>query len=283
MGKHELQAEHGRNLLSKKKGENLLILFLNQFNQALVYILLVAALGVGLLQEWVEMWAILAVVLINALIGFFQEFKAKRAIQSLSGSMETESTVIRDRERKKIPASDLVPGDIVLLQSGDRVPADLRLFSCRDLQVDEAALTGESLPVEKQTELLPAKTVLADRNNMVYSSTLVTYGTGSGVVVETGDKTEIGKINAMISSADVLATPLTQKIARFSHLVLWVILGLAGMTIIAGVMRGLPLKTIFMEAVAMAVGTIPEGLPAVVTITLAIGVSRMARRRAIMQ
>ena len=277
------QDDHGKNVLSKKKGENLFILFLNQFNQALVYILLAAALGVGLLQEWVEMWAILGVVLINALIGFFQESKAKKAIESLSGSMEAETTVIRDRDKKKILASELVPGDIVVLQSGDRVPADLRLFNNRDLQIDEAALTGESLPVEKRTDLLQSDTVLADRRNMAYSSTLVTYGTGTGVVVETGDDTEIGKINQMISSADVLATPLTQKIAKFSHLVLWVILGLAGITIIAGILRGLPLKNIFIEAVAMAVGTIPEGLPAVVTITLAIGVSRMARRRAIIR
>ncbi|MBE9485467.1 MAG: cation-transporting P-type ATPase [Bacteroidetes bacterium] len=277
------QDDHGKNVLSKKKGENLFVLFLNQFNQALVYILLAAALGVGLMQEWVEMWAILGVVLINALIGFFQESKAKKAIESLSGSMETEATVIRDRDKKKILASELVPGDIVVLQSGDRVPADLRLFNNRDLQIDEAALTGESLPVEKRTDLLPTNTVLADRRNMAYSSTLVTYGTGTGVVVETGDDTEIGEINQMISSADVLATPLTQKIAKFSHLVLWVILGLAGITIIAGILRGLPLKNIFIEAVAMAVGAIPEGLPAVVTITLAIGVSRMARRRAIIR
>jgi len=278
-----LQAEHGMNILSKKKGDNLFLLFLNQFNQSLVYILLVAALGVGFMQHWVEMWAILAVVLINALIGFLQEYKAKKAIQSLSGTMETDTTVIRDRDKMKVSASELVPGDIVLLQSGDRVPADLRLYSCRELQVDEAALTGESLPVGKQTDLLPSKTVLADRTNMVYSSTLVTYGSGAGVVVETGDRTEIGKINSMISSADILTTPLTQKIARFSHLVLWVILGLAGITVIAGVLRGLTLSTIFLEAVALAVGTIPEGLPAVVTITLAIGVSRMARRRAIIR
>jgi len=277
------QDDYGKNVLSKKKGENLFILFLNQFNQALVYILLAAALGVGLLREWVEMWAILGVVLINALIGFFQESKAKKAIESLSRSMEAETTVIRDGDKKKILASELVPGDIVVLQSGDIVPADLRLFNSRDLQIDEAALTGESLPVEKRTDLLSSDTVLADRRNMAYSSTLVTYGTGTGAVIETGDDTEIGKINQMISSADVLVTPLTQKIAKFSHLLLWVILGLAGITVIAGILRGLPLKDIFIEAIAMAVGTIPEGLPAVVTITLAIGVSRMARRKAIIR
>lgn len=277
------QVEYGKNVLSKKKGENLFILFLNQFNQALVYILLAAALGVGLLQEWVEMWAILGVVLINSLIGFLQEAKAKKAIESLSGSMEADTSVIRDGEKQKVLTTELVPGDIVVLQSGDRVPADLRLFNSRDLQIDEAALTGESLPVDKQSLLLPGETVLADRRNMAYSSTLITYGSGTGVVVETGDNSEIGKINQMISSADVLATPLTQKIARFSHLMLWIILGLSGLTIVAGILRGLPLNTIFLEAVAMAVGTIPEGLPAVVTITLAIGVSRMAKRKAIIR
>ncbi len=279
----ELRKKYGYNSLSKKKSESLLLLFLNQFNQPLVYILLIAAIGVGLLQEWVEMWAIIGVVLVNAIVGFVQESKAKKAIEALSANLNEQATVIRDSKEIKVPASELIPGDIVSLQSGDRVPADLRLFKCRDLQVTEAALTGESLPVEKQTDVLPAQTTLADRTNMVYSSTLVTYGTGSGIVVEIGDNTEIGKINQMISSADILDTPLTQKINKFSHLMVWIILGLAGLTIVAGLLRGLPLNQIFIEAVALAVGSIPEGLPAVITITLAIGVSRMASRKAIIR
>jgi len=279
----ELQLKYGKNTLSAKRGENSFILFMKQFNQPLVYILLAAALGVGLMQEWVEMWAILAVVLINSIIGFIQENKARKAIASLASANGSEAVVIRDGERMHLNAEELVPGDIVILKSGDRVPADMRLFSLRDLQVDEAALTGESVPVQKQTDNLPFKTVLGDRSNMAFASTHVSYGTASGIVVETGDSSEIGQINEMISSADVLDTPLTKKIAKFSHLILWFILGLAAITIIAGLLRGLPLSTIFMEAVALAVGAIPEGLPAVVTITLAIGVSRMAKRRAIIR
>jgi magnesium-transporting ATPase (P-type) len=171
----------------------------------------------------------------------------------------------------------------VLLQSGDKLPADLRLLRSRELQIDESALTGESVSVQKQPERLAQQTVLADRNNMAYSSTLVTYGTGAGVVVATGDGTEIGRINALIASADTLATPLTKKITHFSGILLWVILGLAGLTLLAGWLHGEPLLDTFMAAVALAVGAIPEGLPAAMTIMLAIGVGKMARRHAIIR
>jgi cation-transporting P-type ATPase F len=275
--------QHGPNILTRKQGKSLFFVFLEQFNQPLVYILLIAAAGVGIMQEWIEMGVILGVVMVNAVIGFVQESKAKKAIASLSETMEMDATVLRGEVKKRIPASELVPGDVVLLQSGDKIPADLRLKTTKDLQVDEAALTGESLPVQKEPGILKANTVLGDRKNMAYSSTFVTYGTGVGIVVETGDNTEIGKINQMISSADILATPLTRKIAKFSHLLLWIILGLAAITIVAGLLRGFSLNDVFIEAVAMAVGAIPEGLPAVVTITLAIGVSRMAQRKAIIR
>ena len=279
----ERQRRYGPNELTQKKGHNQFIIFLSQFNQPLVYILLAAAAGTAFLSEFVDMAVILAVVLVNSIIGFVQESKALKAIEALSQSMESETTAVRAGKKQQIKSKELIPGDIVSLQSGDRVPADLRMLTVREMQVDESALTGESVPVQKQTEKLGRDTVLAERSNMAYSSTLVTYGTGIGVVTATGDDTEIGQINEMIASADILATPLTRKIAKLSHALLWVILGLAVLTVIAGLLHGNPVKDMFLAAVALAVGAIPEGLPAVITITLAFGVSRMAERHAIIR
>ena len=197
--------------------------------------------------------------------------------------VKTEATVLRDGEKNQISSSHVVPGDVVLLQSGDKVPADLRLISLRELQVDESALTGESLPVVKEESLLPPDTVLADRRNLSYSGTLVTYGQGVGVVVGTGTATEIGRIHQLIGTAADIATPLTKKIAHFSKILTVLILGLAAVTFVIGLWRGQPAVDMFMAAVALAVGAIPEGLPAAVTITLAIGVNRMARRHAIIR
>ncbi|WNJ21099.1 cation-transporting P-type ATPase [Pontibacter sp. G13] len=273
----------GENVITQKKGDGALVLLLKQFNQPLIYILLVAAVGVAILGEWVEMWVILAVVIVNAIIGFVQEARALKAIEALSKDLNAQTQVLREGQPKLVPVSELVPGDVVLLHSGDRVPADLRILQERQLQIDESALTGESLPVEKQPNALESEAAIGDRTNMAYSSTMVTYGTGRGVVVSTGDHTQIGQINRMIASADVLATPLTQKINQFSHIMLWVILALAGMTVVSGILRGFSLNNVLLEGVALAVGSIPEGLPAVVTITLAIGVSRMAKRKAIIR
>ncbi|MFC1681915.1 HAD-IC family P-type ATPase, partial [Pseudomonadota bacterium] len=167
--------------------------------------------------------------------------------------------------------------------SGDRVPADLRLVRVRELQVEEAALTGESVPVQKQSAALPVDAVINDRTNMAFASTLVTYGQATGLVVETGNHTEIGKISSMISDADVLTTPLMRKIRQFSGMLLYVILGLSAMTFALGYLRGMPLIEVFMAAVALAVAAIPEGLPAALTVTLAIGVGRMAKRNAIIR
>jgi cation-transporting ATPase F len=277
------QKNFGPNRLTLKKGKSPLVLFLLQFNQPLVYILLGAAFVTFALQEWVDSGVIFTVVLVNSVIGFIQESRALKAIEALAHAMKGMAMVVRAGEKKNIAAYELVPGDLVLLQSGDKVPADLRLLRSRELQIDESALTGESVSVQKQAERLAQGTVLADRNNMVYSSTLVTYGTGAGVVVATGDGTEIGRINALIASADTLATPLTRKITHFSGILLWVILGLAGLTLLAGWFHGEPLLDTFMAAVALAVGAIPEGLPAAMTIMLAIGVGKMAQRHAIIR
>ncbi|HAY08334.1 MULTISPECIES: cation-transporting P-type ATPase [unclassified Thauera] len=279
----ERRHQHGPNSLAKRVGDGPLLRFLLQFNQALVYILLVAVIIKLSLGAWVDAAVIFGVVLLNSIIGFVQEGKALSALEALSRALKMETTVLRSGERQRIDAAGLVPGDIVLLASGDKVPADLLLLRSRSLQIDESALTGESVPVDKCPGVLELETPLADRTNMAYSSTLVTYGTGVGVVVETGDSTEIGRISELIASADVIATPLTRKIADFSRLLLYAILGLAALTFAVGLWHGQHWVDLFMAAVALSVAMIPEGLPAVLTITLAIGVARMAERNAIIR
>jgi len=282
----ELQARQSRfgpNLIPAARGHGPLLRFLLQFHTPLVYILIAAAAITAILQEWADSGVIFGVVLVNAVIGFLQESNAAKALQALAQTALTEASVLRAGEMRRISSTELVPGDIVLLQSGDKVPADMRLFQCRDLQVDESALTGESVPVNKQVDVITADASLAERRNLAFTSTLVTYGQARGVVFATGASTEVGHISKLISTADVLETPLTRKIATFSRLLLVVILGLAGLTFLVGWLRGQPAFEMFMAAVAMAVGAIPEGLPAAVTITLSIGVARMARQRAIIR
>ncbi|NOS87910.1 MAG: HAD-IC family P-type ATPase [Methylococcaceae bacterium] len=275
--------QHGANRLTPQRGKSPWRLLFEQVHQPLVYILLIAAAVTGFLQEWVDSSVIFGVVLVNTLIGFIQEANALKAIDALSRVLTVTSTVLRDGQRRSIAATELTIGDVVLLQSGDKVPADLRLLQIRELQIDESALTGESVPVEKSLAILSNATVLADRTNMAYASALVTYGSGLGVVVDIGDHTEIGRINSLLSRTVELETPLTKKMGQFSTLLLWVILGLAAVTFAVGVWRGQPLLEMFMAAVALAVGAIPEGLPAALTITLAIGVSRMAKSNAIIR
>jgi cation-transporting P-type ATPase F len=277
------RSRYGDNALTAQKVQGPLTRFLLQFNQPLVIILLAATVITLLLREWVESAVIFGVILVNAIIGFIQESKALNAIDALSRAMVSETVVIRGGKQRKVPARDLVPGDIVLLQAGDKAPADLRLFQTRELQIDESTLTGESLPVQKDEAQLADETELPDRRNMVFSATLVTRGTGRGMVISTGDRTEIGRINELISSAEIIATPLTRKIEQFSHILLFAILGLAGITFLVGFVRGNDWIDMFMASVALSVSAIPEGLPAAITIMLAIGVSRMARRNAIIR
>ena len=273
----------GSNRITQKAGKGPVRRFLLQFHQPLIYILLGSSAIAAALKELVDSLVILGVVLVNAVIGYLQEAKAVNALAALARSMKTTATVVRSGKKLSIDATELVPGDLVLLQAGDKVPADLRIIASKDLQVDESALTGESVPVQKDVEPQGLETVLADRRSMGYASTLVTYGQGAGIVVATGDSTEVGRISTLISTTQDLATPLTRKISAFSALLLYIILGLAMVTLIAGLLRGERLIDMFMAAVALAVGAIPEGLPAAVTVTLAIGVARMARRRAIIR
>jgi magnesium-transporting ATPase (P-type) len=275
--------QFGPNEMTAQKRMSEWMRFLLQFAQPLMYILLLASAVTLFLGEYVDSAVIFGVTFINALVGFFQESKAEKAIEALSKMVRTEATVRRDGRKQRVSSTDLVPGDIVLLQSGDKVPADLRLLLVRSLQVDESALTGESVPVEKDAGALAPGAGLADRKNLGFAGTLVTYGQAEGVVAATGNRTETGRIATLIHEAADLSTPLTRKIAQFSKLVLWVILGLAALTFAVGVARGEKAVEMFMAAVALAVGAIPEGLPAAVTITLAIGVSRMAKHRAIIR
>ncbi len=277
------QEKFGPNALTPRVAESSFHRLLRQFQQPLVYVLLAAMVVTIVLHEWADATVIAIVVLVNALIGYFQESNAVKAIASLTRAMQSEATVVRNGETHQIASKELVPGDLVLLQSGDRVPADLRLIRVRDLQIDESALTGESVAAEKSIEVCESKAMVNDRTNIAYSTTLVSYGTGAGIVVATGDTTEIGRINEMIASADELETPLTQKINHFSHTLLIVILFLALSVAAAILIRGEPPSAVFLAAVALAVGAIPEGLPAVVTATLALGVSRLAARRAVIR
>jgi len=279
----ERRREFGPNEMTARKRMSEWKRFLLQFAQPLMYILLLASAVTFFLAEYVDSAVIFGVTFINAVVGFLQESKAEKAIEALSKMVRTEATVRRDGRKQRIDSVELVPGDVVLLQSGDKVPADVRLLKVRSLQVDESALTGESLPVEKHERALAADTVLADRKNLTFAGTLVTYGQAEGLVWATGNRTETGRIARLIHEATDLTTPLTRKIAEFSKLVLWVILGLAALTFAIGVARGEKAAEMFMAAVALAVGAIPEGLPAAVTITLAIGVSRMAKRQAIVR
>ncbi|VAW49410.1 Cation-transporting ATPase [hydrothermal vent metagenome] len=277
------QTQYGLNTLTLQKQQGPILRFLKQFHQVLVYILL-AAIAIKLsLGSWVDAGVIFGVVLLNAIIGFIQENKALSALDALSKALVTEANVLRSGEKQRINAQQLVPGDIVFLQSGDKVPADIRLLQSRELQIDESALTGESVPVQKKTGCLIQETPLADRTNMLFSSTLVTYGTAKGIVVTTGDNTQIGQISQLINSTELLATPLTRKIKTFSHILLFVILTLAIITFGVGLWHGETWEYLFMASVVIAVAMIPEGLPAVMTITLAIGVARMAKSNAIIR
>jgi Ca2+-transporting ATPase len=275
--------EYGPNKVTEKPGTPGWKRFLLQFHQPLIYILLVAS-GVTLaLREVVDGSVIFGVVFILAVTGYLQETKAEDAIRALTKVLVAEATVRRDRRRQRVSSIELVPGDVVLLQSGDRVAADLRLVRVRSLEIDESMLTGESLPARKHVDSLALKTVLADRRNLAFAGTLVTRGEAEGVVWATGDQTETGRIARLISEVVELSTPLTRRVAQFSRILLWLILGLAAFAFAVGVWRGEKIVDMFVAAVALAVGAIPEGLPAAVTITLAIGVARMARRRAIIR
>jgi cation-transporting P-type ATPase F len=278
----QLLTEVGANELTAKKTQPWWLKFLLQFNQPLLIILLCAGLVKAVTGSFVNAGVIWGVTTTNAIIGFIQESKAESAISALAKAITTEATVLRDGQKVRVPSRELVPGDVVLLTSGDKVPADLRLIQVRNLQIDESALTGESVAVEKNTRILKPDTPLAERKNMAYAGGFVTFGQGIGIVVATGNTTETGRISQLMEQHTDITTPLTRKFNKFSQNWLYMVLGLATLCFVVG-LSSRSLNDALEAAVTLTVSAIPEGLPAVVTVTLAIGVSRMARRNAIIR
>ncbi len=272
------------NRLVPPKRRGPLLRLLMQFHNILLYVMMGAAVITASLGHWLDTGVLLGAVMINAIIGFIQEGKAEAALESIRAMLSPRANVIRDGNRHEIDAADLVPGDLVTLSSGDRVPADVRLMIVRELRVEEAALTGESLPVEKKVDAVAEDAPLGDRCGMAYSGTLVVYGKATGVVVATGPDTELGKINTMLSRIESATTPLLQQIDRFGRGLAIVILAVAAATFVFGTLvRGHPPSEMFMMVVALAASAIPEGLPAIMTVTLALGVQRMAQHNAIIR
>jgi magnesium-transporting ATPase (P-type) len=278
------RAAFGANRLTPGKTRSGWIRFFSQFNNLFIYLLLAAGVVTGLLGEWLDSGVIFGVVLIIALIGFVQEGRAEAALEGVKKFLSNDARVRRAGERRTIAAEALVPGDLVLLEAGDRVPADLRLIRARGLHVQEAALTGESVATSKAVEPVEAEAELGDRRPLAFSGTLVTAGAGVGLVVRTGDRTEIGRISGMLTSVEQLRTPLMQRLDAFTRTLSGVILALAAATFAVGTLVwGRDWGEMFFAAVSIAVAAIPEGLPAVMTVTLAIGVERMARRNAVIR
>ena len=274
----------GPNRLTPPQQRGPLARFALHFHSLLIYILLGASLATALLGEWVDTGVILGVVLINALIGFVQEGKAEQALAAIRDLLAPSARVVRAGRRRIVPADALVPGDVVLLQSGDKVPADLRLTEVRSLRVQEAALTGESLAVEKATEPVATGAPLGDRRSMAFAGTLVVFGRGLGVVTATGDAGEIGRVGTLLAGVEALETPLLRQIAAFGRQLTVAILALAALTFTFGLLvRSYRAADMLLAAVAVAVAAIPEGLPAIMSITLALGVQSMARRHAIVR
>lgn len=276
--------EHGPNELPTGKKHGPLMRFLLQMHNTLIYVLIAAGVGKMFLGDWIDAGVIFGVVLINSLLGFVQEGKAEKALDSIRSMLSPECTVVRNGQPRKIEAVGLVPGDIVLLKSGDKVPADLRVLEATNFRVEEAPLTGESLPVEKAPGPVEEDASIGDRACMVFSGTLVVAGRGRGVVVGTGARTEIGHINQMLSEVNKLETPLLRQITQFGKVLTLVILIVSGLVLAYGMLfQDQTFSHMFSAVVGIAVAAIPEGLPAVVTITLALGVQRMARRNAIIR
>lgn len=277
-------SQFGPNRLTEVKARGSLLRFLYQFHNVLIYVLIVAGVITALLQHWVDAGVIFCVVVVNALIGFVQEGKAENSLRAIRQMLSPNAMVMRGGRQQSIRADLLVPGDVVLLQSGDKVPADLRLFRVKGLQIQESALTGESVPVSKITEPVSEQAVIGDRRCMAFSGTIVTHGQATGIVVATGCETQLGQISALVAGVDVMTTPLLRQVAQFGHWLTVGIIVIAAINFVFGVLiHSYPLDDMFLASVSLAVAAIPEGLPAIMTITLAIGVQRMAKRNAIIR
>ena len=276
--------EYGPNRLPEGKKRGLLMRFLSQFNNILVYVLLSAGFTKLMLNLWVDAAIIFGVVILNALLGFIQEGKAEKALESIRNMLSAEARTLRGGETRIIAAEQLVPGDIVLLESGDKIPADVRLADAKNLRTEEAALTGESVPADKSTEGVSINATVGDRECMAFSGTLVVSGRATGVVVATGSETELGRINALLASVSAIETPLLRQIKKFGYAITAVIAIVGALVFAYGKwVKGMDFVELFQAVVGIAVSVIPEGLPAIITITLAIGVQRMAQRNAIIR
>ena len=277
-------AAHGPNRLPQGKKKGPLARFLAQFNNILIYVLLVSGFIKLMLSLWLDASIILAVVVLNSLLGFVQEGRAERALESIRDMLSAQARVLRGGVARMVGAEELVPGDVVLLESGDKVPADLRLIDVKNLRTQEAALTGESVPVEKSAAPAPARATIGDRQNMAFSGTMVVSGRASGVVVATAGQTELGRINRMLAEVNTLETPLLRQIKKFGYAITALIACASVLLFSWGHWLGrMSFVQLFQAIVGIAVSVIPEGLPALITITLAIGVTRMARRNAIIR
>jgi magnesium-transporting ATPase (P-type) len=277
-------AKHGPNRLPEAPRRHVVLRFLSHFHNVLIYVLLGAATITGALGHFVDTGVILAVVIANAIIGFIQEGRAEQAMDAIRQMLAPHTSVLRNGKRCTIDSAAVVPGDIVILEAGEKVPADLRLVQANGLRIEEAILTGESVPVEKTTMPVSAEASLGDRTCMAFSGTLIAGGAGRGVVVATGPATEIGRISGMISEVERLTTPLVRQMDEFARWLTILILSVASLLLVYGYFVGhFPFSELFMAVVGLSVAAIPEGLPAVLTITLAVGVQAMARRNAIVR
>jgi len=273
----------GLNVLEQDRGPAAWQMLLNQFKDFMVLVLLAATAVSGLLGEWADAVTIAVIVLLNAVLGVVQEYRAERSMEALRSMTAPEARVIRDGMERKIPAAELVPGDIILLEAGDRVPADVRVIRAVDMETVEAALTGESTPVTKHSVPLDREVEAADAANMAFMGTMLTRGRGRGIVVATGMATEMGQIAGLIREAEQEPTPLQRRLAQLGRGLVLLCLGVCLLVTVIGILRGEPVYQMFMTGVSLAVAVIPEGLPAIVTVALAIGVQRMIRRNAIIR
>jgi Ca2+-transporting ATPase len=275
--------EFGLNIYETKKQKSVLLMFFMQFKSPIVYLLLFAATVTLYFQHYIEAMAILAVILINALIGFFMELQARNSMKALKEMDVTFSKVIRDKKIREIPSEKIVPGDIILLDAGDIIPGDARLIESNELQCDESSLTGESLPTEKNTEKLLKETVIGDRSNMVFKGTSVTNGNGKAVVTGTGKHTQLGIITTLVESSEEQETPLDIQIQILSKKLIWITLALTSVFAITGFIQGKSWLLILETSIALAVAAFPEGLPIVATVALSYGMLLMAKRNAIVK
>ncbi|MEM2144603.1 MAG: HAD-IC family P-type ATPase, partial [Candidatus Jordarchaeaceae archaeon] len=281
--KRRLQ-EFGPNILQEKKGPSALRIFAEQFKNYLILVLVVAAIIAIFLGDVTDSLVIWVVIVLNAILGFYQEYRAEKSIEALKELTAPRAIVVREGDEETIMASELVPGDLVLLETGERVPADIRLSECASLEIDESLLTGESVPVKKIVERLEIKNIpIAERKNMAYMGTTVTRGRGRGYVVSTGMKTEIGRVAELIQAVETEQTPLQVKLKDLAKKLTYIVVIICLIVFFTGTLREGNIFEMFLNSVGLAVAAIPESLPAVVTITLALGVQRMAKRNAIIR